>query len=63
MSSIYVQFSDSGEIVITALFSSPQDTADYPYQGVVEDSDPRYVVYWNTLADDIKSWWPTPTTA
>lgn len=60
---IYVEFSDAGETVITAIFAGPQDPEYYPYQGTVEDSDPRYAVFWNALPDNVKSWWPTPTSA
>lgn len=57
---IYVEFSDSTETSITAIFGSAQDPEYYPYQGIVENSDPRYAVFWNILPDSVKVWWPTP---
>lgn len=52
MTTIYVQFSDSQQTAVIASFSCSQDDAAYPNQGIVEDSDPRYLAYIN----------PQPTT-
>ncbi|WP_404273715.1 hypothetical protein [Yersinia intermedia] len=52
MTTIYVQFSDATKTVIVSLFGNPQDPEHYPYQGTVEDSDPRYAVFWNALPEN-----------
>ena len=42
---IHVQFKDSTETAIVAVFNCEQDCAAYPFQGAIEDSDSRYVAY------------------
>lgn len=42
---IYVQFSDSEESSIAAVFCCPQDADLYPNQGQVEETDPRFSEY------------------
>lgn len=41
----FVQFSDENATSIISVFLSPQDEATYPYQGVVEDDDERYITF------------------
>ena len=43
MSIIYVQFADELETTIVSVFSCPQDPNDWPMQGEVSDTDPRYL--------------------
>lgn len=45
MSIHYVQFTDESEASIKASFAGPQDSAYYPYQGEVEEDDPRYLTF------------------
>lgn len=40
-----VQFLDSTEKVIVAIFAGPQDPTAWPNQGKVDSSDPRYVAF------------------
>lgn len=47
--SIFVQFSDSTEATIIAVFSEPQDETIYPNQGALESSDPRYSTWYSAL--------------
>jgi hypothetical protein len=47
MSNISVQFSDATLSAIVAVFCGPQDGAEYPHQGQVEDSDQRYIAFIN----------------
>ncbi len=61
METIYVQFSDSSENVIIALFGSPQSIEYYPYQGEVNESDPRYAIFWNSIPVEYQVMWPTPS--
>lgn len=61
MKTVHVQFYDSREEDICALFGSVQDSNHYPHQGVVDDSDPRYQTYYNRLPEFMKEGWPAPT--
>lgn len=45
MATVYVQFSDETETVVVSVFSGPQDTFYFPFQGELEDDDPRYIAY------------------
>jgi hypothetical protein len=49
MSTIHVQFEDSTEENVIAMFGCPQDETDYPNQGTIETSDPRWKAYYATL--------------
>lgn len=42
---MFVQFSDDKKSQIIAVFSCPQDSAEYPNQGEVEETDPRYQAF------------------
>lgn len=42
---IYVQFSDSTESSIIAVFGCPQDEDEYPHQGEIEDTSELYVEF------------------
>ncbi len=44
---IYVAYTDSTETTVSTLFSCAQDKTGYPYQGTIEDSDPRYLAFVN----------------
>ena len=45
MSLHYVTFIASDEAVIRSEVDGPQDINDHPFQGVVEDDDPRYLSF------------------
>ncbi|MBN3005586.1 hypothetical protein JW897_17780 [Chromobacterium alkanivorans] len=47
MTKAYVQFSDAAETTIICAFSCPQDPTDYPNQGEIDDTDPRYLTFKN----------------
>lgn len=56
MALMYVRFADQYEQVIDGVFggsmeANPQSIEVYPYQGEVEDSDPRYVSFVNPPPD------------
>lgn len=42
---VYVQFSDSKKKTVIAVFSGPQDKEAAPYQGELEEDDPRYLAF------------------
>jgi hypothetical protein len=42
---IHVEFTDETETVIKASYAGPQDPADHPYMGEVEEDDPRYLAF------------------
>lgn len=44
---MFVDFEDETQTKIVSIFSGPQDPELYPYQGVVEDDDQRYLDYIN----------------
>jgi hypothetical protein len=48
---MFVQFSDSTETVIIALFGCQQDPTTYPNQGVVEASDARYEAFYKQFTN------------
>lgn len=48
----YVQFTDATETVIGAVFGSPQDPS-IGFIGVVEDDDPRYLLFMNPPPDHL----------
>lgn len=47
--SVYVQFSDNKETEVIGQFAAPQPTEFFPYQGEIEESDPRYTAFVKTL--------------
>lgn len=47
MTTKFVQFSDSTEDVIVALFGCAQDPTVYPNQGELAEDDPRYLTFIN----------------
>lgn len=47
---IYVQFSDSKKTSIVAAFAGPQDKADVPNQGEVEEGDARYQAFLSVVS-------------
>ncbi|KVE18789.1 hypothetical protein WI92_30975 [Burkholderia vietnamiensis] len=49
MTTIYVQFADSRQSKIAAVFSCSQDPDTYPDQGEVSSSDARYSAYFAAL--------------
>lgn len=48
-STIYVQFTDSAQTAILAIFSCSQNTTVYLNQGSIPSTDTRYVDYYNSL--------------
>lgn len=53
----YVQFTSSEEEVVTSVFGSPQDPVEHPHQGVVEDSDTRYLKFITADVDTLERAW------
>lgn len=49
MASIYVQFSDATEKIITSVFSCEQDPSMWPNQGIVDSTDSRYAEFFNSV--------------
>jgi hypothetical protein len=47
----YVQFADTDQKSITSVFGCAQDEVDHPNQGKVEDNDPRYLAFLETLTE------------
>jgi len=47
---MFVQFADSTETTIIAIFGCPQDATAYPNQGQIDDSDARYQAFVNPTA-------------
>jgi|GEM_PF-1775381 len=45
MSQHYVRFLEVEELTIGAIYDGPQDPDFVPFQGVVEDDDPRYLSF------------------
>jgi len=50
MTTQYVQFSDATEAKIQSIFGCPQNANDYPNQGQVDSSDPRFIAFANPAA-------------
>lgn len=42
---VYVQFTDSSETAVRAVFGCPQDSKAYPNQATISDTDPRYLAF------------------
>lgn len=42
---VYVQFTDSSETAVQAVFGCPQDSKAYPNQATISDTDPRYLAF------------------
>lgn len=51
MTIAYIQFSDETETKIVSVFGGPQDPNVYPNQGEIEDTDQRYLDYFNPPVD------------
>ncbi|MEX3764449.1 DUF4376 domain-containing protein [Paraburkholderia phenoliruptrix] len=45
MPTVYVQFTDSTQVAVKAVFGCPQDTSVYPNQGALESTDARYLQF------------------
>lgn len=60
---MFVQFSDANSTAIISVFASAQNAADWPNQGTVTTSDPRWAAYYATLPAAIQARLPAPTTA
>lgn len=57
---IYVQFENSNEEKVIALFAVPQGD-DFQNQGVITTADARYKSFYNSIAQDyIKDMLPAP---
>jgi len=61
MTLLYVQFTDDTEEMIISYFGSPNDPAVWPNQGTVEQSDPRWSVYFNEQPIILQRLLPPPT--
>jgi len=59
---MFVQFSDSSETIIVAVFSCPQNSTSYPNQGAVTASDARWAALYATLPTSMQAVLPPPTT-
>lgn len=57
---IYVQFSDTTETKIVAVFASPQSPDFYSNPGEVALDDQRYAEYFSLLPADVQSGLPAP---
>lgn len=42
---VHVQFNDSSETKVVAIFSCAQDDDTYPYQAAIDESDTRYLAF------------------
>lgn len=60
METIYVQYADATEQVVVSVFMCPQDEAEYPHQGTVERSDPRYAAFYEAMPSGIREYLPAP---
>ncbi len=60
MSQIFVQFTNSSDEVILSCFGSPQEGDSWPNQGTVDNSDPRWVVFYNEQSILFQRILPTP---
>ncbi|MGS1033101.1 hypothetical protein [Burkholderia glumae] len=58
---MYVQFTDSSETAIIAIFGCAQDPKIYPNQGEIETSDPRYGAYYESLPAPAQKWIEAPS--
>ena len=58
---INVQFSDETHQHIISYFGSPQDPVDFPNQGVIATSDPRWAEYYNSIPESMRDGLPQPT--
>ena len=47
----HVQFSDHTHTAVISVFAGPQDEYYWPNMGVVEDDDPRYLLFLNPPPD------------
>lgn len=47
---MFVQFADATQTKVVSIFSGPQDEIEYPNQGVIEDTDARYLAFVNAPA-------------
>jgi hypothetical protein len=61
MTTLNVQFSDATNETIVSYFYSPQDPAAWPNYGTVEDSDPRWKVYYDAQPPNTQQYLPVPT--
>ncbi|HDL6963323.1 TPA: hypothetical protein PXM28_002637 [Yersinia enterocolitica] len=58
---IYIAFSDAKETKIVAWFQSPQPPElGFPFYGVVQPDDPRWIDYFESLPESVRDWLPTP---
>lgn len=49
MTTKFVQFSDASKTIITSVFGCAQDSATYPNQAEIDDTDPRYLAFLNPI--------------
>ena len=56
MTKVFVQFAEADEAKIIAAFGCMQNPDDYPYQGEVDDSDPRYTAFITPSGTEAEMW-------
>jgi len=60
MQTINVQFSDDTDSTVVAYFAGPQDPTDYPHQGTLPTTDPRWAAFYNQVPVFIRGGLPAP---
>ena len=58
---MYVQFADSTEATIVAVFGSPQNAVSFPNQGAIQADDTRWAAFYAMLPATMQLLWPAPT--
>lgn len=53
---LHVQFRDESETVIVGCFAELQSPDEYPNQGELATTDPRWGAYWNSLPEGARRW-------
>ena len=61
MTTLFVQYTDSSEQVISSYFTCAQDPAVWSNQGTVDTSDARWKAYVGSLTGNAASLMPAPT--
>lgn len=60
MTTIYVQFAGATDATVISYLNSPQNSASFPNQGSMEDSDPRWWAYWKSIPSFFRASLPAP---
>lgn len=56
----FVQFYDDTQTKVVSLFGCPQDSEEHPNQAEIENTDPRYVTFYNSMTTYIQEGMITP---